>query len=289
MNFPARGCHEGRGLTVRNYFFRWAPALALVLLCSLAVFPEAAMPRQQERASPQFDPRDLSGVWMLTEGTSAFEGFGPDTRPPLTPQAVEIMSERIPARSVPYPHLANDPEYQCNPAGFPKLLFDTEPIEMMQLDDRLLQVFQWEGRLRYIWLDGRELPSGESLNNLGPAWYGHSVGEWQGGTLVVNTTGLEERAWLDRPGHPKSLHARIEERYTRLDANDIELLMTLYDPENYTAPWEATRRVFTRQPAESYTFFGWKGVFSGVTESICAPMNEGGYNERFRDPGAGAK
>ena len=146
---------------------------------------------------------------MLTEGTNAFDGFGLDTRPPLTPQAVEIMSGRIPPRSVPYPHLSNDPEYQCNPAGFPKLLFDAEPTEMMQLDDRLLQVFQWEGRLRYIWLDGRELPSGESLDNLGPAWYGHSVGEWQEDTLVVNTTGLEERAWLDRPGHQGATLAQL--------------------------------------------------------------------------------
>jgi hypothetical protein len=263
------------------------PALALVWLCASAVFPEAAAPLQQERATAQFDPRDLSGVWMLTEGTSAFEGFGPETRPPMTPQAVEIMRDRIPARSVPYPHLSNDPEHQCNPAGFPKLLFDSEPTELMQLDDRLLQVFQWEGRLRYIWLDGRELPSGENLDNLGPAWYGHSVGEWEGDTLVVNTTGLEERAWLDRPGNPKSLRARIEERYTMLDADNIEVLLTLYDPENYTAPWEATRRVYTRQPSEIYTFFGWQGIFSGITESICAPMDEVvGYNERFRDPSA---
>lgn len=227
---------------------------------------------------------------MLTQGTNAFSGWGLDTRPPLTPQAVETMSGRIPPGDVDFPHLSNDPEYQCNPAGFPKLFFDAEPTEIMQLDDRLVQVFQWEGRLRYIWLDGRELPSGENLENLGPAWYGHSVGEWEGDTLVINTTGLEERAWLDRPGHPKSLRARIEERYTMLDANNLEVLMTLYDPENYTAPWEATRRVFTRQPAENYTFFGWEGIFSGVTESICAPMNEVvGYNERFRDPGAGAQ
>jgi len=125
---------------VRNHFFRWAPALALVLLSSLTVFTEAGTPLRQERTTTQFAPRDLSGVWMLTEGTNAFDGFDQDTRPPMTPKAVEIMSERIPPRSVPYPHLSNDPEHQCNPAGFPKLLFDTEPIEMMQLDDRLREV-----------------------------------------------------------------------------------------------------------------------------------------------------
>ncbi len=274
---------------MRNYFFNLALALALALFCTFAVYVEAGTASPQQGSS-QYDPHDFSGVWMLTQGTNAFSGWGLDTRPPLTPQAVETMSGRIPPGDVDFPHLSNDPEYQCNPAGFPKLFFDAEPTEIMQLDDRLVQVFQWEGRLRYIWLDGRELPSGENLENLGPAWYGHSVGEWEGDTLVINTTGLEERAWLDRPGHPKSLRARIEERYTMLDANNLEVLMTLYDPENYTAPWEATRRVFTRQPAENYTFFGWEGIFSGVTESICAPMNEVvGYNERFRDPGAGAQ
>ncbi len=275
---------------MQNDFFSLARAMALALVCVLAGCGGAGTPSEQDPDTNSFDPRDLSGVWMLTEGTNAFAGFGADTRPRLTPQAEEIMSGRIPPRSVDYPHLSNDPEYQCNPAGFPKLFFDAEPTEMMQLDDRLIQVFQWEGRLRYIWLDGRELPSGENLENLGPAWYGHSVGQWEGDTLVVNTTGLEERAWLDRPGHPKSLRARIEERYTRLDADNVEVLLTLYDPDNYTAPWEATRRVFTRQADENYTFFGWTGIFSGITESICAPMNEvEGYNERFRDPGAPAQ
>ena len=272
---------------MRNHSFSLVTTLALGLFCSFAGCTTVATLSEQDVDTGQYDVHDLSGVWMLTEGTNAFAGFGPENRPPLTPQAVEIMSGRIPPRTVDYPHLSNDPEYQCNPAGFPKLFFDAEPTEIMQLDDRLIQTFQWEGRLRYIWLDGRELPSDENLDNLGPAWYGHSVGEWEGDTLVVNTTGLEERAWLDRPGHPKSLDARIEERYTRLAADTVEVLITLYDPDNYTAPWEATRRVFTRLAPESYTFFGWEGIFSGITESICAPMNEvEGYNERFRDPSA---
>ena len=60
--------------------------------------------------------------------------------------------------------------------------------------------------------------------------------------------------------------------------------MTFYDPENYTAPWVGNTKTFAREPPEYYTFFGWEGLFSGITESICAPMNEvEGYNEAFRD------
>src|SRR5687767_13348348 len=175
-----------------------------------------------------FDPRDFSGIWRIG-GFSAFTGFG-NNRPALTPKWVEAMRGRVPARAVQYPSQSNDPEYQCNPAGFPKLLIDAEPVEMAHASDRILQMFQWEHRIRYIWMDGRELPSGENLENLGPSWYGHSVGHWEGNTLVINTTGLEERAWLDRPGNPKSLRARIEERYTKTDANTIQVELTLFDP-----------------------------------------------------------
>lgn len=273
---------------MRNRFI--LPAVLVPLLLSLSTLIQAGSASGQGRLASQFDPRDFSGIWRLAGGGNAFAGFGPNTRPALTPKGVEAMRGRIPSRDVPYPGLSNDPEYTCNPAGFPKLFFDAEPMEMMNLNDRLLQVFQWEHRIRYIWLDGRQLPSGENLDNLGPAWYGHSVGEWQGDTLVVNTTGLEERAWLDRPGHPKSLHARIEERYRRTDADTIEVQVTLYDPEYYTAPWPATPRVFKRMPPQTYTYFGWKGLFAGITESICAPMNEvEGYNKQFRDPGAAAR
>ncbi|PYR85049.1 MAG: hypothetical protein DMG19_15690 [Acidobacteria bacterium] len=107
-------------------------------------------------------------------------------------------------------------------------------MEFIMTPDKILQVFQWEHRIRYLWTDGRELPSGENLENLGPAWYGHSVAKWEGNTLVVNTVGLDERAWLDNTGLPKSFHARIEERYTRTVYNTVELQMTLYDPEYYT-------------------------------------------------------
>ncbi len=253
---------------------------ALSVLCVLSL---AACAGAQEDGS-QFDPRDFSGVWHMEGGSGQ---FGPPNPPALTSAGMAAMQGRIPSRSVDDPSLSNDPSYQCNPEGFPKLLFDAEPIEILQLPDRMLQTFQWEGRIRYLWLDGRDLPTGENLDNLGPAWYGHSVAEWQENTLVVNTVGFDDRAWLDRPGHPRSFNARIEERYQLLDADTIELRLTLFDPENYTDTWAGEPKIFRRLPSDQYTFFGWEGIFSGTTEQICAPMNEvETYNQLFRDPGA---
>lgn len=247
--------------------------LAALFLSSFAALAQA--PTTQRT----FDPRDLSGYWLRNT-------VRPKDFPPLTPAGVEAMKGRLPDSKARVPSDSNDPMYRCNPQGFPRLVWEeNEPIEFIILPDRVLQLFQWERTLRELWLDGRALPSGENLANLGPSWYGHSVARWDGDTLVVLTTGVDERAWLDEYGNPKSFDARFEERYMRIAADAIEGQLTIYDPKNFTAPWTHPKSTFRRMAPKNVSFFGWKGLFSGVTEAICAPMNEiDDYNKRFRDP-----
>jgi hypothetical protein len=161
-------------------------------------------------------------------------------------------------------------------------MYDTNVrlFELIHLEDRVLQLLQRERTLREFWMDGRELPAPENMDNIGPSWYGHSVAEWDGDTLVVNTIGMDDRAWLDSTGHVKSFEARVEERYRRIGPDTIELRMLLYDPTYYTEPWEAETRIFEREPRERITYFGWYGIFSGITDLMCAPMNA---IERFRE------
>ncbi|MBM3819120.1 MAG: hypothetical protein FJW14_08930 [Acidimicrobiia bacterium] len=247
-------------------------------------------------AQAQFDPRDLSGIWTIRGHRSISANV-----PPMTPEGEARLNANRPTRgrllgeplrgehpgfvrAVPVPSQGNDPAHKCNPNGFPRLLLDPEPVEFIQTSGRLLQVFQWERTLRELWMDGRRVPSGENLANLGPAWYGHTAGAWEGNTLVMNTVGLDDRAWIDIFGFPKSTDTRIEERYTRTGPDTIELRMTLYDAKLYTQPWVSDVKTFTRVKREDVTFFGWSGLFSGLTEAICAPMNEvDTYNTLFRD------
>ena len=261
--------------------------LVSVLLLSLAGFAHAQDDKAKFKAlydalpaDPNFDPHDLSGIWTQTKldhslGTPA---------PPLTPAGTEAMKGRITDRGG---VIGNAPWYTCNPMGFPRLMNDDEPMELVMLPNRILQLFQWEHRTRMLWMDGRQLPSGENLENLGPAWYGHSVAKWDGNTLMVNTVGLDDRAWLDNNGHPKSFHARIEETWKRVDANTLENQLTLYDPEYYTAPYVGSKKIYKRVPNEAITYFGWYGLYAGISEGICAPINEvESYNKGFRDVGA---
>src|SRR5438046_4994688 len=272
---------------MRNRFMTLVTALAVVFLWPAASANGQGAPGngkfkpiyEKGATDQQFDPHDFTGIWEMTVrdhtlGTPA---------PPLTPAGVAAMAGRVVGQGR---IVGNAPWYTCNPMGFPRLLNDDEPMEFIMLKDRVLQLFQWEHRIRVLWTDGRELPSGQNLENLGPAWYGHSVGEWQGNTLVLNTVGLEERAWLDNQAHPKSFHARIEETWKRVDSNTLELQLTVYDPEYYTAPYVGSKKIYKRMPKDATTYFGWYGLYAGITEGICAPLNEvEGYNKGFRDPG----
>ena len=133
---------------------------------------------------------------------------------------------------------------------------------------------------REFWLDGRKLPTSEDLVNLGPAWYGHSVAHWEGDELVVQTVGLDDRAWLDQYGYPKSFDARIEERYKKTDANTLELRLTLNDPKYYTRPWVSDVKIWKKEPRQNVTWFGWYGLYSGLGELLCAPQNASPVNKR---------
>ena len=268
------------------------PALASTLAAAIVLWGVSAA-----TAQTQFDRHDLSGIWTISGHRSISANV-----PPMTPAGEARLNANKPTRgrflgeplngehpgfvrAVTVPSLGNDPAHQCNPNGFPRLLLDPEPVEFVQTPGRLLQLFQWERTLRELWMDGRRVPSGENLENLGPAWYGHTAGGWQGNTLVMNTVGLDDRAWIDIFGFPKSNDARIEERYTRTGPDTIELRMTMYDPTFYKEPWVSDVKIFKRVKREATTFFGWYGLFSGITEGICAPMNEvDSYNTLFRDP-----
>ena len=163
-----------------------------------------------------FDPRDLSGIWAITQGHRSISA----NVPPMTPEGEARLNANKPTRgrflgeplngehpgfvrAVAVPTMGNDPAHKCNPNGFPRLLLDPEPVEFVQTPGRLLQLYQWEHTLRELWMDGRKVPSGENLDNLGPAWYGHTAGGWEGNTLVMTTVGAR------RPGVDR--HLRLSE------------------------------------------------------------------------------
>ena len=84
---------------------------------------------------------------------------------------------------------------------------------------------------RQIFLDGRQLPSHPN-----PAWMGYSVGHWDGDTLVVESTGYNDRAWLEN-GYLHAEDLQVTERWHRADFGHLEVELTYRDPAIYDKPW----------------------------------------------------
>jgi hypothetical protein len=74
---------------------------------------------------------------------------------------------------------------------------------------------------------------------------GHSIGRWEGDTLVIDTVGINERSWLDTAGHEHSGKLHLTERIEKVDENHLKYTVTFHDPVFFTEPWSITRS-FTR-------------------------------------------
>ena len=69
------------------------------------------------------------------------------------------------------------------------------------------------------------------------SYLGHSVGHWEGDTLVVDSLGFNEATWLDRAGHPHTDQLHVTERISRPVKNTLHFEATVDDPGAYTKPW----------------------------------------------------
>jgi hypothetical protein len=120
-----------------------------------------------------------------------------------------------------------------------------------------------------------------------PRFNGYSIGKWEGNTLVLDTVGLDDRAWMDHFGYPVSDQAKLQERWHRTSYGILELTMVLTDPKIYTEPWKTEVAHFSRIPKEALAAgVGW----AALAEDRCVPLDEvDTYNKQVRNPAGGVK
>ena len=218
--------------------------------------------------------RDLTGFWAGQVAAKLNEVA------PLTPWGREQFHLHKNNSQFPVSE-SNDPIKGCDPLGFPRnMLFMTRGIAFAQMPGRMLELFQFNRVWREIWTDGRQLPKdvgGNSADAPDPRWYGYSVGHWEGDyTFVVDTVGSDERSWLDNVGHPHSIDLRVQERYTRVNHNTLEVTITINDPKTYTKPFVITKSSFKWIPRQDYE------------EQLCVPSEEAEYLKLIGAPAAPA-
>ena len=133
---------------------------------------------------------------------------------------------------------ARDPNFTgCAPQGPTDLMLDNRRLyELRQFPDVVLLLFDEDHLVRRIYMDGRGHPDGYPST-----WMGHSIGKYEGDTLVVDTVGFNDKNWIDRNGHPHSDALHLVERIRRLNQNSLEYEFTVNDPKAYKKPW--TRKI----------------------------------------------
>ena len=226
--------------------------VTLMLLAAALLVPGTVVTGGAQQA---FNAREFSGHWDRTSPIVSFgnvptgaarENPGAQEAP-FTPEGRARYEANRPGYGPRRSTQRNDPLGRCEPLGLVRHLTAEiiEPhntFEIVQTPGRILQFFEYRHDWREVWMDGRTLPA---LDAVEPKWNGYSVGRFDGDTLVVESVGFDERSWVDKFGYPHSEEMRLEERYRRIDAGALELVMTVTDPVVYARPWVSDMKRFS--------------------------------------------
>ena len=156
---------------------------------------------------------------------------------PLRPWAKELLQKRMADNS------KDNPDVWCLPLGNQQFNVHTFPRKVIQSPGVVLLLYETHLGIRQIFTDGRSAPKDDPQ----PWFYGYSVGRWEGDTLVVETTGFRDGAWLDINGSPLTEQGRTIERFRRPNFGTIEIEQTIDDPKAYTRPF-TTRLTWRLMP-----------------------------------------
>jgi hypothetical protein len=228
--------------------------LWLLALCSVYAWNAISA------ATPQVagGPGSLSGIWVPTGYKSSRVSarsrvaLTAEGKPaPLLPAAAELLEKRLADAERGYPY-ANTLS-SCLPGGMPMMIVAAAsyPIQILETPGQVTMLFEEQNHFRIIGLGGRHPDDPD------PTYMGHSIGHWEGDTLVVDTIGLSDRTTIDQVGMPHSEDLHLVERYRRVDRATLEVLVTLTDPKTFSAPWQM-RTIFRTAPPDT-----------GVREYIC--------------------
>ena len=197
---------------------------SLIAVCWLLAAATPAAAQSQNGGKP-----DLSGIWMQDRGSWVID------RLPFTPAgAAKHASKRAP----------NAVE-ACTLHYFGQIITGPLPVEILQTADRVTLLYENDHEVRRVFMDGRGHPK-----DLDPTTMGHSIGRWEGATLVIDTVGLRE-GWFRPEGVPYTGKAHVIEKLTLDQGGDkIRVTLTLEDPEYYAKPVEVTREFKRMQGGE---------------------------------------
>lgn len=219
------------------------------LLLAISAYAQSPVPVKAAGALPRASDGkpDLTGIWQafgvalfgetgeLRPGEGTASVWGPPVGPaPYRPQLMAKVMELAADNR-------KDPNVQCKMASVPRITGSVVPMEVIQTPKKIAMLYESNHVFRIIPLDGKPHPP-----DLDPSYMGHSIGRWEGDTLVVDVVGFNNVTWLPGPGHFHSESLHVLERYTLQPDNTIRYEAIMEDPEVLTKPW--AYRLILRHP-----------------------------------------
>lgn len=182
-----------------------------------------------EDHTPRAGLPQLGALGVTPPGRGVVEGGDIPYQPSALAKKQENFRNRMTA----------DPEARCYPPGVPRATYLPFPFQVVQGQKTLFVGYGVGDFSRKIHLDESEPPPIDT-------WMGRSSGRFEGQTLVVDVTGLNGQAWLDRSGNFVSEKAHIVERYTLMTPYHIDYEATIEDPTVFTRPWKIRMPLYRR-------------------------------------------
>ena len=183
---------------------------------------------------PAVDLLKLGAVGSVPAGLGVVEGGSI----PYRPEALEKKKENQ------VNWLERDPEVKCYLPGVPRATYMPFPFQIVQEEDGMMFLYEYANAVRDIYFE-----------DPGPApvdsWMGQSVGRWDGDTLVVEVTGLNDQTWFDRAGNHHSAQMKVTERYTPISPYHLQYEATIEDPETFTRPWTIRMPLYRRMEPDA--------------------------------------
>ena len=217
-------------------------AMTTVASAQWLKYPTAGIPRAPD-GKPDLSaptPRHpngkpvIAGLWRPAPGIvgDMTRGIKSGEVVPFQPWAETLFKQRRANDS------RDDPTARCVVGGVPRSDFVGYPFKILETPGMVTILYEAVHAYRQIFTDGRTLPVDPN-----PAWFGYSVGRWDGDVFVVESSGFNDDVWLDNAGRPATGALRVTERFVRKNIGQMDIEVTINDPKAYTRPWSVTQQL----------------------------------------------
>src|SRR5512135_1986053 len=183
----------------------------------------------QGHAAAKGPVASLGAVFSIPPGLSVVEG---DEIPYLPAAAAKQKENRA-------NWVKLDPEVKCYLPGVPRATYLPYPFQIVQSRENIMMAYEYAGAVRVINM-------GAPTKAPADGWMGWSNGHWEGDSLVVDVTSLNDQTWFDRAGnwHSDALH--VTERYTPIGPDALQYEATIDDPKVFTRQWKMSMPLYRR-------------------------------------------